>query len=324
MIKRYFCTYFDSNYLPHARALHLSLIKHNPHAMLFMFCMDDNSFEQLNSLHLPQTTILSYKDLENGLPKLLEAKSNRTRVEYFYTCSAAICYYVLQTYPEADAITYLDSDLYFYASVEPLFDELADASIGIIEHNFSWAAKRNIIYGKFNVGWITFKRDNNGLACVKKWLNNCIDWCYQKLEGNKYGDQKYLDSWPEEFEGVKIIKHKGANVAMWNIGKYKLSFKNDKIYIDKEELIFYHFASLKQIKPFVFASTLSRVFVRTSNIIKTHIYIPYIQSLIKFGISNLPAVVKKEVAGNKFLFQFKKCIRSIRRILFPDIISLEK
>ena len=34
------------------------------------------------------------------------------------------------------------------------------------------------------------KNDQEGNICLENWLEQCIDWCYQKVEKNRYGDQK--------------------------------------------------------------------------------------------------------------------------------------
>lgn len=85
-----------------------------------MFCMDEASIDHVRSLELEHVTLISYLDLETFLPDLANAKSNRSRVEYFYTCSPAICFYVLQKFPEVSLITYLDADLYFFSNPQPL------------------------------------------------------------------------------------------------------------------------------------------------------------------------------------------------------------
>jgi len=89
-----------------------------------------------------------------------------------------------------------------------------------------------------------------GLRVLKWWRRKCIKWCYNRVEGNKFGDQKYLDSWPEKFLGVEIAKHLGVGVAPWNAKRFKIK-KKRKIFIlenDKNyELIFYHFHDLKFI-----------------------------------------------------------------------------
>ena len=70
----------------------------------------------------------------------------------------------------------------------------------IVEHGIK--TKR---FGKFNVGWLTFKNDEIAIKCLKNWGNNCINWCYDYVEDNKYADQKYLDDWPKDYENVKFF-----------------------------------------------------------------------------------------------------------------------
>ncbi len=321
-MKRYYCTHFDINYTPHARSLAESLMKVSPESILFTFCMDDASYENLTKNKPKNVTPIHFSKLENAFPGLLIAKNNRTRVEYFYTCSPAICNYALTYIDGVEEVTYLDADLYFFTNPEPIFEELKDASVGIIEHKFSFFTKRNIVYGKYNVGWITFRNDNNGLACLNSWMNNCIEWCYQRLEGDKYADQKYLDFWQRDFEGVYVIKNIGANLAIWNISNYKISLQNGDIYVNDKKLIFYHFANFKQIEANVFKTDLSRVFVRCAGIIKNNIYLPYISTITKYLDNSKLIIAKKDSHAVGIGMLARKITRIIRQILFPDIIKI--
>jgi len=282
--------------------------------------MDFESYEKIVSFNLSNVEIVTFNELEQEIPDLLIAKGNRSKIEYYYTCSPAICYYVFQIFPYVNLITYLDSDLYFFSSPESVFNEIGSASIAIIEHKFHWLTKSNIKYGRFNVGWITFRRDNEGIRCLEEWKLNCLSWCYQKLFENKYADQKYLDVWPEKYNNLVIIKQKGANLAIWNIGNYKIIKNNDKLYIDNDELIFYHFASLKQLNLNTYSSCLSRVLVTSTSIIKQDIYYPYLYSLKYFEI--YPFTSKSDTHLNSFKFFFKMISRFIRQLFFPDILHI--
>ena len=57
---------------------------------------------------------------------------------------------------------------------------------------------------------------------------DCNYWCHAYVSGNKYGDQKYLNGWIKKYNGVKVITSNGANLAPWNINKFKLSTKGKK------------------------------------------------------------------------------------------------
>ena len=250
----YYCTHFDSNYLGHAKNLLHSLNKYDPDFKLFMFCFDKLSLDAIVEIKNKNVIPIFHEDLESFFPNLKIAKKNRNFVEYFFTCSPATCNYVIANFSEVDLITYLDADLFFFDSPAKIFQELEGYSIGIISHRFNFFTKRNKIYGEFNVGWVSFRRDINGLDCLNDWMNDCIDWCYQKIEKTRFADQKYLDFWPQNYKRVKVIGNIGANVAIWNIKNYKLSFKDGKILVNGTPLIFYHFANLKQIDKNLFST----------------------------------------------------------------------
>ena len=65
---------------------------------------------------LNNVQIIHFKDLEEKYPSLKTAKSNRNRIEYFFTCSPAVCNYVIDQFDYIDSITYLDADLYFFSN----------------------------------------------------------------------------------------------------------------------------------------------------------------------------------------------------------------
>lgn len=321
---KYFCTLFDINYISFAKALFSSLNNQELKFTIYAFCMDDESFTDISGSNISNVVPIRLSDLEKKLQHLEIVKKNRTKVEYYYTCSPAICKYVLEVFTSVDEITYLDSDLYFFSSPLAIFEEIddANASVGIIEHRFSFLTKRNIIYGRFNVGWITFKNDLSGLICLNSWYNDCINWCFQRLEGEKYADQKYLDNWPIKFKNIKIINNVGANVAIWNIRNYRIKYKNDKILINDSPLIFYHFANLEQISFNRFKTNLSRVFMRCTGDIKYHIYLPYVNEVIKYQLE--PIKSKDEISQSFFFMIFKFSTRKIRQIIFSDEINSTK
>ena len=84
----------------------------------------------------------------------------------------------------------------FRDNPDKIFKEIGNSSIAIIEHRFSTPFKNLEINGKFCVEWNTFRRDKEGMKCLGSWKNQCLEWCYYKLEEGKMGDQKYLDNWP--------------------------------------------------------------------------------------------------------------------------------
>ncbi len=175
--------------------------------------------------------------------EVLDAKKSRTVAEYCWTLSSVFTWYVLANYKYIDLLTYLDADIYFFSSVEPIFDEIATSSIAIIEHRFSPRLSDRVVNGRFCVEWCSFRRDFEGLACLSRWRQQCLEWCYYRLEDGKMGDQKYLDTWPIDYKSCHIVEHLGAGVAPWNYSQYLFSRHPvlSTITVDDYPLIFYHF-----------------------------------------------------------------------------------
>jgi hypothetical protein len=224
-------------------------------------------------------------------------------------------------------ITKLDADLYFFSSPEPLFRELKNASVGIIEHGFSFFGKRYIKYGRFNVGWVSFRNDQPGRKCLEDWRKNCLEWCYDRLENGKFADQKYLDYWSDNYTGVHIIKHLGANLGPWNVGRFRLKIDpaTKQVKVNEQNLIFYHFASFKQVDTNSYITHVSKYFVSLSGVLRNDIYAPYLKSIRKHNeILGIEFNMKDRNEGTGFGIQnkLKKFSRNFRQFICRDNIEI--
>lgn len=238
-MKRYFCTLFDKNYLIKGLTMILSLKKFCKNYTLYVLCLDDKTKNILEKINIKSVVCLDLKEVE--YTELKNAKKNRSQVEYCWTLASSFTWHVLNKYSQIELLTYLDADLLFYSSLEPIFKEIRNSSISIIEHRFAKPFKELEINGRFCVEWNSFRRDEEGLTCLNRWREQCLDWCFYKLEDGKMGDQKYLDEWPDLYESCHIIENLGAGIAPWNYSQYEINKKGNHIKINNENLIFYHF-----------------------------------------------------------------------------------
>ncbi|MFC1623820.1 glycosyl transferase [Candidatus Omnitrophota bacterium] len=288
-----FCTYFDSNYLAKGLALYDSLKGYCPGFRLWVLCMDDHARVILEEMALPEIEIIALKDFENADEELLQAKKNRNRVEYYFTCTPSLPLYIFKNFPEVDLITYVDADIYFFNDPKPVFEEINGHSIAIIEHRFSLRNMKNLIQGIYNVGWLSFRRDVNAMVCLKWWRDKCNEWCYDRVDGGLFADQKYMDDWPQHFKGVVVLKHKGVNLAIWNMDNYDINVRTNKVFVDEQSLIFFHFHGFRHIL-WKFYATGARFYrVRINRACRHFIYEPYLKKLSginrdllnRFGVS---------------------------------------
>jgi hypothetical protein len=236
-----FCTLFDSGYLFKALALYASLERHCGRFHLTALCVDEEAERLLRLLALPNMSVLPLAELESRDGALAATKADRNRFEYCCTATPALPLHLLETRPEVDEISYLDADLLFFSSPEPLFAEMGDASVLITPHRFPEYLRHYEANGIFNVQFMTFRRDEEGLAALRWWHDRCLEWCYLRLEDGKFADQKYLDDWPERFKGVHVLQHSGGGLAPWNVDGVALRDDGGSVTVDGKPLVFFHF-----------------------------------------------------------------------------------
>jgi hypothetical protein len=300
-MKRVFCTYFDHHYLPRGLALFRSLERWCPDFELWVLCFSQECHRVLTQLGWPRLRPIALEEFERDDAALLTAKAARSRVEYYFTCSPSLPLFVLARQSEADLVTYLDADLMFFSSPEACFAELGAGSIAIIGHRFPERLRHLEETGIYNVGWATFCRDTNGLACLRWWRERCLEWCHDRVEPGRYGDQKYLDRWPELFPGVVVLENPGANLAPWNLANYTLRVVNGQVDVDGHALVFFHFHGFQEISARIYRPHLRHFGVKPATTLCEHIFTPYRRNLAEVaallepitGPMGLPSGIRK-------------------------------
>ena len=249
LTNRNYCTLFDSNYLPQGRAMIESLLFYDRRAVIYVLCIDDGVYTTLlKNNNSDRLILIPLNELEKHNSDLVNSKNNRSRVEYYWTCGPAFLLYVFENNINVNLLTYLDADLYFYSTPDIIYNQIGSRSIAIVPHNFILSARRLLKYGYYNVSWVSFRRDEEGLACLKHWHLDCVEFCGDWLDDKgRYGDQKYLDNWTNQYRNVCVLDLPGVNLAIWNVGRYVLSRVKQRIVINKKHpLVFYVILLLPQ------------------------------------------------------------------------------
>jgi hypothetical protein len=250
---QHICTYFDQNYLLKGLVLLRSLEQHAPDSVVWVLCLDDLTYDLLGQLGFAHVQRIRLSELESWEPRLIPARKDRSLVEYFWTCTPTWIAYVLSQRPPGELVTYVDADLCFYSSTQPIYDELGAKSILIHEHRFPAALEHKLaISGTFNVGLMAFRADKVGWEALRWWQTRCIAACYMRPESGLCGDQTYLNDWPVRFEGVHVLQHVGAGLAPWNVSGYSYATTPTGLLVNAVPLIFFHFHAFLLLSPHVF------------------------------------------------------------------------
>jgi predicted SAM-dependent methyltransferase len=281
-MKRFYCTYFDKNYLIKGIAFIESLQRHEQsNYILFVICMDQFTYQYFSQKNYPNVRLIPFEDLEKMDSLLYRSKSTRNLVEYYWTCKSSIIYLLLKLFPEIDAILYFDADIFFYQSIDPVWEAFEGNSVLIHEHRFSQEQSALMMYGRFNAGFAGFRNDQKGMKALIWWREQSIEWCYARLENGRYADQLYLNQLPIQFQGVKILEHIGAGVGPWNHIQYRFTKDyHNQVWVNELPLVFYHFHSFTFVHPEIIIPSKYTINPFTMEIL-THCFIPYANQLLK-------------------------------------------
>ncbi len=300
---QYYTTFFDINYLSRGLALWGSLNKESKQPfVLYILCLDEdvfNYFEKNNTLNVKT---IKLANIENKYPILKSSKENRKNYEYYFTLKSFLCLYILETNPTVEQITIMDADLLFFDDPYKIIDYYKQYSILITPHLFPDRIKHFEINGKYNAGFQSFKNDQYGLKCLRVWANNCAEWCFDYYDNvnQRYADQKYIDRWMEENENIVSIELMGAGIAPWNIERYNINYSNNKPFIGKDPVIYYHYHGLRKINTYFFSHCLNEYGVSyKKNPIK--LYKAYIKQLKLFNQNSSDSVTRINVKKDNLL-----------------------
>lgn len=154
-----------------------------------------------------------------------------------------------------DQVTYLDPDICVYAPLDEAFG--ADGwSALLTPHQVQPAATRWVIesteleslqYGVYNLGFLSVRATSEGRRIADWWSERCYDYCIADLGRGLFTDQKLFDLAPALFDGVRVLRHPGYNVASWNLRERDVQLQADGVTVNGMPLRFCHFTKATHI-----------------------------------------------------------------------------
>ena len=262
-----YVTLFDSFFLPQGLALYHSLLRHGGSFRLWVLCVDQECFNFLNSLKLRNLFLLNLSDLETN--DLLRIKKDRKRSEYCWTLTPWSIQWALEADLSASRVTYVDADTYFLQSPNPIFHEFerSEKAFLITEHSYSPKYDMTHVSGRFCVQFVPVVR-GAGQPLLDYWRDKCMEWCYDRFEDGKFGDQKYIEDISLLFESkVLSLASDGRFLAPWNVDRFPLN-----------QAILYHFHGLRIL------TTRSVVLAGGYSLpipVRQYIYSAYVEDLVR-------------------------------------------
>ena len=257
---------------------------------IYVICLDEGSHRFVRAANLRNVTALSITQFEKyGLTDL---RDSRTPLEFFWTMSSFSLQFIFDLDLDVKILTYIDADMFFFKNPLPILETFESSGTGalITEHSYSPTfARLEKKYGKYNVQFVSVKRVV-GNQIWREWVANCRNWCFARHENGQFGDQKYLDSWPNDYPGlISVWPHPEQFQGPWNMERYK-----------PEDAVSFHFSSLKRISPWI--SEMASSGYRVPAIYRESIYRPYLRKLrlaeLEIAASTFPDHIQKSMIRN--------------------------
>jgi hypothetical protein len=278
-----YVTLFDRFFLPRAWAMLDSLHAVRPGARVLAVCLDDAAESDLRALNLPGVEPIALKQIEAFDARLPAVRPHRSLLGYYFTLTPSVVRFALAHDATAERVSYLDADLYFYGDPADALAPIESASIAASEHRFACEPERQRHIGRFNVGLVSFRRNAETETCLARWQDQCLAACDEDFNPQlgTFGDQRYLDEWPELYPGFAVIDHRGANVGPWNLAARPIRHAADRrgLEIDGVRLLYFHFSGLRALGGGLWDTTLRHHQLRLDRGSKRFLYQAYVRDI---------------------------------------------
>jgi hypothetical protein len=233
----HFVTLFDDSFLPLGLALYQSLIDHAQPFHLWVVAVDETVEAHLTKFR--PSVAISCAD-RNIRPRLLEVKPEHAR-RYCWTITPFVCQAVLD-WDASVAATYVDADVLFLD--DPRAAGGTDRGARLSPNallQYDRARQRPVC-----VQFLTFDRSPEA-GRVTWWQERCLEWCFARYEDGKFGDQVYLDRWPELFgNDVHIVRQVKKTLAPWNVRHFADRYANNTA---AWKPVMFHFHGFRLLSP---------------------------------------------------------------------------
>jgi hypothetical protein len=252
-------TICSTNFMAKALALRESYLTFHPESDFYILIVD-RKHDRFGSL-APDVNILWVEDL--GIKDFSHYAMKFDILELNTNVKPTILSSLLLHY---NKVLYLDPDIYFYGTLQPVFTDLESHSIVITPHTLTpiMDGKRPaetdfIRFGTYNLGFVGVSKCEEGFKFLEWWSKRCLEHGFYEPQRGLSTDQKWIDLAPSFFPGLKILRDPGLNVAFWNLHERVVSNRGGIWMVNEEcPLRFFHFSSFIANSPHAIAGKQSR------------------------------------------------------------------
>jgi hypothetical protein len=330
-------TICSNNYLAQALVFVNSVKLYSPEVKIIVGLCDDYSTE-IEYDSIQGCEFISLKEM--NLSNLMHLSNKYNIIELNTSIKATLFKKIIQKYPEAEAVCYFDPDIKIYSSLDVLYNKLKTATIIVTPHSLNPIPLDELepreylfqLYGLFNLGFLGLNvKWSDATKFLDWWEERIINMATTEVEKGYFQDQRWINFVPIYYENVEIVKHRGCNVAPWNIHEREVIWHDDiaNYAVDGNPLVFYHFSNYKPEYTDRFANFYNRYTPSEASNSVRKLYSDYRNELIALNIDFYRSI--KPVYGRPILLvkvnenlvskkSFQQTAKSLIVLLTPPIL----
>jgi len=274
-----FCTKFDHRYLDRGLALYDSVRKHAPESEFDVLALSKECEQFLQKLNASHLNVISLDDMMTREVELYPLRDSRSATDFIFTLTPFLCAQSLGHARDGETVVYVDADSMLFGPPALLDEMCGSYEVAVTPHNFSNHHKHKAKAGLYNTGWTAFRHSTNGIKCVEWWREKCLEWCHDRVEKDRFADQKYIEHFSDVVSNVYAIPHPGFNCAPWNASYRRFSKKGAQVCVDGVPLVHFHFSHAKRLTKHILATRLAQQYVIKAQSLRRHVYSPYATAL---------------------------------------------
>jgi hypothetical protein len=247
-------------------------------AVCHVLCMDRGALRIFSELDVPGMRPTLIEDFADA--PLLACKDGRTLGEYCWTAKPRFLLWVLAQNPDVGQALYVDTDLFPFADLDPVWAQLAEADVLLFPHRFPPRLMHfENLSGHYNAGMVGARNTPAARQALAWWAERCLEWCFYRAEDGKLADQRYLERFPTLFAGVRDCLDEGVNVAPWNVERYAPAARDGAVWLDGQTpLRLYHFHQYKLLEGRTYRAVSDPVYAIAPEV-RRLLYEPYTRAM---------------------------------------------
>lgn len=247
-------TLCSNNYLAQAKTLGDSFLEHHP-GIQFVIGLVDAYNNQIDYSQFSKFKIITADSIR--IPDF-QALSNKFNIIELNTAVKPFYFSYFFEELKADKIIYLDPDIRVFSHFTEVLNLLDNYNIIItpqlcepIDDGHSPTDQTLLITGTFNLGFIALSDYTQNEKFLKWWTDRVVKYGFAKPEWYMFYDQLFINLVPAYFDNYFILRHKGYNMAGWNMYERTITKTDDQQIIINGDipLRFFHYSGYQFSKP---------------------------------------------------------------------------